>query len=369
MPRQAKPLTQHSIRSATPRPAPYELTDGGCPGLVYRVQPSGVCTWYVVIDRKRHRLGSGDLTLAAARHKATEWKAAGGPPAPIELPPQMPTLRDFADGRYKDHFDATHSERSTELNNLTDTVLGTLAKEPLDALTPGRLDKWVGERLKAGVSKATVRRNVNAIKALMKAAARWGIVPNHLGGYGAVKGADQLRERYLTADEEKRLRTALKKAPDWLVDLVDIAINTGMREGETLALKASDIDLPGKRIRLRASTTKSNRQHVVPLNRVALAAIKRRPQEGYLFPGIGKTGHLVNIGKEWRAVLKAAAIQDFRFHDLRHTAASRLVSGGVDLYIVGKLLNHSDPKLTQRYAHLAPNTLVDAVNLLAKQRK
>lgn len=369
MPRVAKPLTQHSIRKAIPRPAPFELTDGGCPGLVYRVQPSGVATWYVVIDRKRHRLGSGDLTLGQARFKAGEWKQAGGPPATEQEPEPMPTLRAFADGRYADHFNATHDRGRSHLNNLTSTILGTLAKEPLDKLTPARLDTWVAERLKAGVTKATVRRNVATIKALLATAARWGLVTNTLAGYSAVKGADEKRNRFLTPAEEKRLRAALKKGPSWLLDLVDIGINTGLRLGETLSLKAADIDLQGKRLYVRAGTTKSGREHIVPLNSAALAAIKRRPEEGYLFPGIGKTGHLVNIGKEWRAALKVANLNGFRYHDIRHSFASRLVTGGVDLYTVGKLLSHSDPKLTQRYAHLAPSALVDAVNTLTRHKK
>ena len=80
-----------------------------------------------------------------------------------------------------------------------------------------------------------------------------------------------------------------------------------------------------------------------------------------MFPGSGDTGHLVEIKKGWASVCKAAEITGLRVHDLRHSFASQLASGGASLPLIGALLGHSNPTTTGRYAHLLSDPLKDAV--------
>ena len=86
---------------------------------------------------------------------------------------------------------------------------------------------------------------------------------------------------------------------------------------------------------------------------------------GWAFPN-PNTGHLIQkVRRSWPSLLVSAEIQDFRFHDLRHDFASRLVMAGVDLYRVRDLLGHASIQMTERYSHLAPAALAEAVEVLA----
>jgi integrase len=108
------------------------------------------------------------------------------------------------------------------------------------------------------------------------------------------------------------------------------------------------------------SSTKQKEHHQVPLSAPALqllSEIQRRQKRAgersrFVFPGIGGTGHLVEIKKSWAQICKAAGIEGLRVHDLRHSYASQLVSGGASLPLIGALLGHSNPTTTARYAHL-----------------
>jgi integrase len=121
---------------------------------------------------------------------------------------------------------------------------------------------------------------------------------------------------------------------------------------------------------IKADTAKSGSARHVPLNAEAKDVLKRwkgkDEVEGLVFPGV-EGGKLTNINKSWATVTTKAKLSDFRFHDLRHSFASKLVRSGVDLYTVKTLLGHSDFAMTQRYAHLAPDHLSDAVERLVSK--
>ena len=126
--------------------------------------------------------------------------------------------------------------------------------------------------------------------------------------------------------------------------------------------------LEQKTLTVGGGGAKSGQTRHIPLNREALAAIKAWKEQsgtssGYVFPG--KDGHrLTNVNNSWAGLLKAAGITSFRWHDLRHTFASKLVMAGVPLNTVRDLLGHSDIQMTLRYAHLAPDTKAQAVELI-----
>jgi integrase len=159
---------------------------------------------------------------------------------------------------------------------------------------------------------------------------------------------------------------------DHLKPLVILSLNTGMRRGELFALTWDSVDLAAGRITVHGSTAKSGTTRHIPLNAEALATLRGwRDQTGaatgLIFPA--RSGEaLTHVRRAWESVLRAAGITRFRWHDQRHTFASKLVMAGVDLNTVRELLGHSDYAMTQRYAHLAPEHKAAAVAKLTSAR-
>jgi integrase len=157
---------------------------------------------------------------------------------------------------------------------------------------------------------------------------------------------------------------------DRLQPIVLTAINTGLRRGELFSLRWADIDFDSKVLTVRAAAAKSQRSRRVPLNVEAFEVLEKWHQgqnpklTDLVFPG-DEGQRLTNINISWRNLRKAAKLVGFRFHDLRHHFASRLVQRGVDLNTVRELMGHADLTMTLRYAHLAPDGLSAAVAKLA----
>lgn len=203
--------------------------------------------------------------------------------------------------------------------------------------------------------------------------------------------------RYLSPEEERRLRAALvardarrqarrdtanawrrargyaewpADTPDHLMPLVITGLNTGLRKGELFNLRWPDVDLVGAQLTVRGDGAKSGQTRHVPLNTEAAAVLQSwrtsTTADDYVFPGRADSGdgRLDNVKKGWLALVNAAKLEAFRFHDLRHTFASKLVMAGVDLNTVRELLGHADLTMTLRYAHLAPEHKAAAVEKL-----
>jgi integrase len=149
---------------------------------------------------------------------------------------------------------------------------------------------------------------------------------------------------------------------DHLSPVVLLAMNTGMRRGELLSLEWSDLDLGAKIITVQARKAKSGKQRHIPLNAEALRVVTKWRDQ---CDGVGQVFEPQDVKKGWGALLTTAKITGFRFHDLRHHFASKLVMAGVDLNTVRELLGHSDITMTLRYAHLGPEHLAAAVEKLA----
>jgi integrase len=210
-----------------------------------------------------------------------------------------------------------------------------------------------------------------------------------------VRTEASLRARYLTTAEETALRSALIERDlrlrekrrngnawrrarhqrvlpdlsiaafaDYLQPMVLLSLNTGLRRGEVLQLKWTDVDLLQRKLVVRGDNTKSGKTRYVPLNAEALTTLEQWKNSAgtseWVFAGLD--GERMNgIKTSWGGVLDSAAVADFRWHDLRHHFASRLVMKGVDLNTVRELLGHSDLSMTLRYAHLSPEHKADAV--------
>jgi integrase len=174
--------------------------------------------------------------------------------------------------------------------------------------------------------------------------------------------------RWLTSHEEKRLLEASKGyLREQLVEIITLAMHTGMRLEEILNLKWGDIDLFRKVIIVLR--TKNKDPKTLPINQTVYELLLRKSKvinmTGYVFTTSNGTKISArNLQREFYKALKKANIQNFRFHDLRHTFATRLVQSGEDIYKVAKLLGHRDISTTQRYAHHCPESLRTSVNVL-----
>jgi integrase len=184
---------------------------------------------------------------------------------------------------------------------------------------------------------------------------RWGMA-NANPCKGVERNLEAKRKRYLSGDELARLIQALSEHPNkQSADIIRMLLLTGARRGEVLSMRWDQIDLQtGIWIKL-ASATKQKADHTVPLSapaRQLLSEIRdQKPSGEFVFPS-DRSRHRVDVNVSWQRIRKAAGISGLRIHDLRHSFASQLASGGASLPLIGALLGHSNPATTARYAHL-----------------
>jgi integrase len=183
------------------------------------------------------------------------------------------------------------------------------------------------------------------------------------------------RERYLSQDEIARLATALDAAEDArAANIIRLCMLTGARVGEVRHARFEDFNLEHLSWTKPATTTKQRRVHRVPISDEVATIVRQRrlvvvPGNPWLFPGDTPGQPVREIRRFWARVQKEVGILDVHIHDLRHTFASLLVSGGASLEMIGKLLGHSQMQTTQRYAHLMDSPLRAGVDAVASAFK
>lgn len=413
-----KRLNRTGIKELAPAPQRYEVADLDMPAFRLRVSPSGVKTFVLTYRTqdgrlRRYTIGRfGDVTPEAAR-KAAEAKLAevtlGHDPQAQKQQARLDaerakasSLRGFLDHKYGPWVEANRKSGAQTLAILRGRFAELLDK-PMPEINAWIIERWRRDRLKAGIKPSTINRNLVALRACLGKAVEWGIIGQHpLVDFKLSKVDQHGRTRFLSDAEEQALRQALaerdtllsnKRAShnawlaerhlpgkpeldgygDHLTPAVLISLNTGLRRGELLQLRWSDVDLSQGLITVRGTTAKSGKTRHVPLNREARAVIERWRQhpergESYLFElklPDGQPQPMENLKGSFNRVLKAAGIEQFSWHCLRHTFASRLVMSGVDLVTVGDLLGHADIKMTMRYSHLSPDHKLAAVERLS----
>jgi integrase len=243
---------------------------------------------------------------------------------------------------------------------------------PVHRLTAAAIAQYEKARMAAPVvpggrklSAHTVRNELGVLRHCLRLARRWGyldVVPEVV-----LPKMPRGRLRFLDADEIGRLlETCQASRNRFLSAVVVLALHTGMRKSELLGLEWERVDLSSARIRL--DRTKSDEPRGVPINRAvyeALIALEPDPdrRHGRVFPS-GNDRRGSQIRTAFEVALTRAGITGFRFHDLRHTAASHLVMRGASLKDVQEILGHADLRMTNRYAHLSPAHLRGAVERL-----
>jgi site-specific recombinase XerD len=213
----------------------------------------------------------------------------------------------------------------------------------------------------AKLKNTSINRELSCIKHMFTKAVDWGFLPvNPLHSVKKMKEPPG-RVRYLT-DEE--ITTLLNCCNGHVKSIVVTVLNSVLRRGEVLGLKWSDVDLKNRVLTIHR--TKNNEMKMVPVNQElhqVLSGLGPQLPDQYVFAN-AEGGPFLDIKKGFHAAMRRAGIKDFRFHDLRHTFASRLVMAGVDIRTVQVLLGHKDIKMTLRYSHLSDTHLRDAVQKL-----
>ncbi len=279
------PFAQTTVDRAQGTGKKYELSDGEDTDLILRVSQTGRKVWVVHLPEGR-RLVIGPaaaFTLKGARDTALAYIRHNGPPPKPEpeSDPHEPagplTLGHFLKRAYVPDFEERHPDPGKHLHNLK--AFADLEGLPVDEITPLTLDEWLKKRLRA-VKKSTARRNLAALKAALA----WGhrktlVSADTLRGYRSdrLKGYDTKRLRFLDADEEKRLRLAVRKFSAHFQALVLSASNTGMRKSELYALTWDAVDLARKQSTVRAETSKSGRSRVIPMSAELVRILSGQP--------------------------------------------------------------------------------------------
>jgi integrase len=389
------------VKQLRPAARPFEVRDTRVKGFLLRVQPSGSMTYYAEYGRgKRISLGRSEvLAPDKARQRTKEILAGaqfGEDPMEERRVAKAHTLRSFIEEEYEPWAKANIRTAAATVARLKAGFAEYLDKK-LGDLTPWLIEKWRAGRIKGGAKPATVNRDLDDLKSSLTKAVVWDVIEaNPIAGVKRSKTDGSRSARFLSADEEARLRRALDDREerirrerdsanawraerqyellpdlrrgafaDYLKPLVLVSLHTGMRRGELFALTWQSVDLQAARITVHGATAKSGTTRHLPLNSEALAVLRRwheraADKAGLVFPG-NDGAAFNNVRRSWEGVLAVAQIKRFRWHDLRHTFASKLVMAGVDLNTVRELLGHSDYKMTQRYAHLAPEHKAAAV--------
>jgi integrase len=240
---------------------------------------------------------------------------------------------------------------------------------------------------------STCNRKLSALRGVFSRAAQWNVLltPSPLAAIKKQRESSG-KVRYLASDERARLFKALDgheaavraecaatarnvrrithatpdaANADYLKPAVITALNTGLRLTEMLSLEWVNVDLERAVITITDESTKSSKQRHIPINRELLAVLiawKPQADKRYVFAGVD--GQPLARIPAWNSLPKAAELVDFRWHDIRHDFASRLVIAGVAINTVRDLLGHADIKMTLRYAHLSPNCRAAAVEML-----
>ena len=237
----------------------------------------------------------------------------------------------------------------------------------LHELTPLDIEKFKAEKLKEGVAKSTVNRYMAILKTMFNIAITWGYTKdNPVRRVKFFSEKDNLKERILTEEEEDRLFEA---SSEHLKPILVVALNSGMRRGEILNLKWENIDFQAKEILVE--NTKSGRPRTIDINSHLLNELVKLKNEAQDSQNVflnSKTGKpYKKLQTSFSGARRRAGIKNLRFHDLRHTFASRLVERGVDLIRVKELLGHSSVKITERYTHSNQEGRKKAVELLCRE--
>ncbi len=375
------PMTQQQIDDGLQCPADkkrIEWCDANAPGLyaeVRAVNPANP-TWYLrykdATGKTCHqRIGAvRDISLTDARKKAKELKAkialGSNPQEEARAAKAVLTLKEFLEEKYTPYAKARKRSFKYDESMIKLRIVPTLGHFRLNELTRHRIQTFHTDLRTEGLAPATCDHHLKLLRSALNLAVLWEMLDKNPVAKVPLFREDNRLERYLTDEELNRLLVVLRTHKARMVcNAMLFLLATGARLNEALQTRWSHIDRANRTWRIPASNSKSKRVRSVPLNDAALEVLANLGTEGkneYLFINTKTKERLTVVNTVWGRIRIAAALPTLRIHDLRHQHASMLVNSGRSLYEVQQILGHSDPSVTQRYAHLSTRTLQDASN-------
>ena len=276
------------------------------------------------------------------------------------------TFKDMAERFMKEYAPKVSSSMQTSYTTSLNHFNPFFGETNLLSITPKVISRYKVLRKEEGAKQGTINRELAMLsKAFSLAVKEWEWLKENPVSKVQREKEDNQRDRWLKKDEEERL---LGNSPEWLRETVSFALHTGLRQDELLSLEWNRVNLFRKTILIQK--TKNGKPKTLPLNKIALDVLNQRSNvksirnDLVFFSRNGKKIYSNNLRQSFYAVLRKVGIDDFKWHDLRHTFATRLAQAGVDIYKISKLLGHQDIKMTQRYAHHCPDSLRDGVGIL-----
>jgi len=362
-------LTKRTVEAQSPGQKDTILWDTDLKGFGCKVTPSGRRSYFLYYrnasgSQRRPAIGThGEITAEQARKIAQEWLhdiAKGNDPSKERHKKRRAPTVTVVCKRFLDEYSSQRNKSETYRNyrSLIDRfILPAWGHRKIEDITRKDVSELHNQHRETPYQ---ANRLLSVISKMMNLAEVWEYRPDGSNPALHVKKFDEhKRERFLSPDELGRLSTVLneiEKAGSEMqscVDAVRLLIATGCRLSEILELKWEYVDLDRQRLNLPDSKTGAKVVHLNGLALEILKGIEHQPDNPYVIVGKKAGSHLINLQKPWRRIRKQAGLANIRIHDLRHSYASFAAGLGHDLHMIGKLLGHTQPQTTHRYAHLA----------------
>ena len=346
-------------------------------GFQLEVRSTGTKTFYYSysLDNKRtmHKLGNADtMTADEARSLATKMRKAIATDTLENMfvkKSKTPLLKEFYEEHYLPHVKLHSSTWDKNLSTFKIHILPALGEYHMDEITLPLISKLhremvIKKKLANGTANKVLvflRHSYNLAMDLKIA----GITENPAAKVKQFE--EQHKERYLTKLEAKRLMKAVEESKNiHLKYIVRFLLLTGARRSEVLRAEWSHIDYIRGVWTIPITKNKKIRKRPISPELQELIAEIPIISHKWLFPAKKTDTHYKDVNRAWYHARTKAGLQDVRMHDLRHSFASQLVNSGQSLYVVQKLLGHSNLKMTQRYAHLDDDSLLKAASCAGK---
>ncbi len=349
-----------------------DFFDAGQRGFMLEVRASGGKTFYQRYTDKRgrerqYKLGPADvLTLDQARRKArlvlAQALVGDDPQQQRRELRAIPTLKEFVRDRYLPHVKSYKRSWCTDETVLRLHILPLLGAQPVDQIKNEEISELLRAMRDKGYASGTTNRVLILLRYIYNLGRKWrvaGMAQNPTLGLSTAP--DVQRDRFLSAEETQRLIAAIGEDENQTAaQAIMLLLLTGGRRNEITQAKWEYVNW--ERRTLLVPLSKSGKPRAIALNGPALALLRAIPRSDnpYIFPSPVNGKPSASLFFPWDRIRKRAGLADVRLHDLRHSYASFLVNQGISLYVVQGLLGHAHSRTTQRYAHLAHETLLDA---------
>jgi integrase len=376
-------ITKRSVEALQPAPNGAEavLWDSELKGFGIRVQRGGGKS-YVLHYRVGTGRGAPLRKLTIGKH-GSPWTAEtargeakrllglvahGNDPVGSKAAAKAaPTVSELAERFLAQHAEAKRkASTAREYRRLLDHVaLPVIGKRKVADIIRRDIERLHQAR---GETPTEANRALACLSTMFNLAERWGLRPDGSNPCRHIeKYPQRRRERFLSPAELARLGEALAAydGSPYAVAAVKLLIFTGARLGEVLGLRWEWVDFERGEARLLDSKTGAKTLHLPPPALGVLAELPRLDGNPHVIVGAKERAALVNLEKPWRAIRAAAGLDGVRLHDLRHAFASVAAASGMGLPIIGKMLGHSQPATTARYAHLASDPVKAAAATVA----